>query len=174
MTARIGNWISTSTGAEFYPLDAQLDEIFIQDIAGALSKLCRYGGHCMSFYSVAEHCVLLSRFIKEPYKLTALLHDASEAYLVDIPGPIKPFLTNYTEIEDKLMTAIAEKFNFAYPLPDIVKSLDRNMLKDEMEQNMLHTPEWVAGMFPLGIKLQYWSPEQAETEFLKQFKAVYA
>lgn len=67
MTARVsrGDWMQTYTGRRFYPLDPRPDEIDPEDIAHALSLLCRYGGHVDRFYSVAEHCVLMS----EPWYL---------------------------------------------------------------------------------------------------------
>ena len=166
---RRGNWMQTYSGGEIYPIDPLPEEIDIRDIAGALSKMCRYGGHCLRFYSVAEHCVLLSRKIDEPHKLAALMHDASEAYLVDIPRPIKPFLQNYAEIEDNLMQAIALKFGFQWPMADAIRDIDTRVLADERNQAMAPPPrDWGVGE-PIGITLEFWSPERAESEYLAQF-----
>src|SRR5690606_29748913 len=96
---RKGDWMQTFTGRRFWPLDPRPDEICIEDIAHALSMQCRYAGHCLSFYSVAEHSVLLSQHVAEPFRRWALLHDASEAYLVDVPRPIKGDLSNYRAVE---------------------------------------------------------------------------
>ena len=81
---RIGDWMQTYTGERFWPLDPRIEDIHIRDISMALGKLCRYGGHTIFFYSVAEHSVLVSEYVPEEYALWGLLHDASEAYLSDI------------------------------------------------------------------------------------------
>lgn len=76
MTERIGDWIQTFTGRQFWPLDPQPDHIDIADIAHALAHDCRFGGHCRRFYSVAEHSVLLSRAVAPEFRLAALMHDS--------------------------------------------------------------------------------------------------
>ncbi|MCK1460923.1 phosphohydrolase [Bradyrhizobium sp. 2] len=172
MSAR-GDWIQTATGRQFWPMDPRPHEVYIDDIAHALSLLCRFGGHCLRFYSVAEHCVLLSRIAPAPYKLWALLHDASEAYLVDVPRPLKPFLGGYNEAEDKIMRAIAFRFHLHLGMPDQVKRLDRAILMDERLQNMAEAPiAWSTDCEPLGIDLQFWSPERARAEFLAAFESL--
>jgi hypothetical protein len=164
------NWMQTFSGGAVWPTDIQPDDLKIHDIAHALSKLCRYGGHCLRFYSVAEHSCLIADSAKPEHKLTALLHDASEAFLVDVPRPLKPALLNYKELEDKIMLAIAEKFGVEYPLPREVKELDNRILADEREQNMATPPRpWVDNGAALGVRLEFWSPEKAAFEFLARF-----
>jgi hypothetical protein len=106
---RKGDWIQTFSGGQFWPLDPIADEIHLIDIAAALGKECRYGGHCLRFYSVAEHSVLMYRAarmlvapavpgssIGEP-RARCCFHDASEAYLIDdIRGRLRGCLTGYT------------------------------------------------------------------------------
>ena len=79
-TSRNGDWLQTFTGKAFFPLDPRPEEMDIFDIAHALSNLCRYGGHCNKFYSVAEHSVLVSILCRlyygEQVALQGLLHDA--------------------------------------------------------------------------------------------------
>jgi hypothetical protein len=165
-----GNWLQTCSGIRFFPLDPRPEEIKINDIAGALSKMCRFGGHSKRFYSVAEHCVLMSRAATTPFKRAALLHDASEAYLVDIPRPVKPMLANYSLIEDKIMQTIAFKFGFVWPLQKEVKILDSAILADEQAQVMVPIDHaWDNMQEPLGISLEFWSPDKAEAEFLSQY-----
>lgn len=105
-----GDWIQTYSGRAFYPLAPYPQDVCIEDIAHALSQLCRFGGHCRRFYSVAEHSVLLSRVVVPEFQLWALLHDASEAYLVDVPRPIKKQLPAYVEAERRVMAAICARF----------------------------------------------------------------
>ena len=168
-----GDWIQTAYGRQFWPIDPHPDEVSMDDIAHALSMLCRFGGHCKRFYSVAEHCVLMSRHIAYEYKLWALLHDASEAYLVDVPRPIKPLLNGYLEAESKIMAAVCDKFGMPKEMPDAVKRADKAILNDEMLQNMAPPPvQWSTHGDPLGVTLQFWSPEQAEHEFLRAYAAI--
>lgn len=169
---RVGDWIQTFSGKQVFPLDPTLNVYDLVDIAAALSKLTRYAGHCLRFYSVAEHCVLLlnaarERGITDARVLRAvLLHDASEAYHVDVPRPIKSALTNYVAIEGGLMIEVARTFGFDWPLPAIVKDLDTRILNDEMAQAMAPPPApWRHDGPPVGVTLKFWSPEQAEFEF---------
>lgn len=171
---RIGDWMLTATGGAFYPLDPRPEEIHIEDIAAALSKLCRYGGHTKRFYSVAEHCVLLANAAPDGMHLSALLHDASEAYLSDVIRPIKAHLTNYKTIETELERAIARRFTLPFPLPAEVKALDEAIIADEKAQAVAFPKgkpwaQWTP-VAPLGVTLQFWSPEKAEFEFLAAFR----
>jgi hypothetical protein len=173
--ARKGDWMQTYTGRQYWPADPRPEDVDIRDIAAALSKQTRYGGHCLRFYSVAEHCVLMA------YRLhalgharatcfAALMHDASEAYLVDVPRPIKGRLGGYAEIESLNMTAIAERFSFAWPMPPIVKDFDTRMLLDEQAQNMAPPPaDWRVAGDPIGVTLQFWSPDEAAGAFMQAF-----
>lgn len=168
---RVGDWMQTATGKAFWPLDPRSEEIHIEDIAAALSKLCRYGGHCKRFYSVAEHCVLMACVAPDGFRLSALLHDASEAYLSDVIRPIKRHLSQYTVIEAALESAIATRYGIPYPMPAEVKRLDNAIITDEREQNMVTPPvPWQQNDPPLGVTLQFWSPEKAEFEFLAAFR----
>lgn len=170
MTESRGDWIQTAHGRQFWPIDPRADEVFIDDIAHALSMLCRFGGHCLRFYSVAEHSVLLSRAAAPEHKLWALLHDASEAYLVDVPRPLKPFLAGYKEAEDKIMRAVCERFGLGSDMPKPVKECDGRILFDERTQNMATAPvRWATDAAPIGVLLQYWAPPIARANFLSDF-----
>jgi len=136
----INNKIQTRTGKFIDPLDPDPDMICIEDIAWALMNICRYTGHTNKFYSVAEHSTLVaisiynskSFFATRSLCLTALLHDASEAYLSDISSPVKHRLPDYVKAESRLMSVIADVFGFEYPLPDIVLGADRQILRYEV------------------------------------------
>lgn len=170
---RHGDWIQTYSGRQFWPMDPRPEEIHIEDIAHALSLACRYAGHCERFYSVAEHSVLLARYVAPENALWALLHDATEAYLVDVPRPVKPFLVGYEQAEAALMDAICWRFGLPLGMPSAVKNADRRILTDERQQNMAPAPiPWSTDAEPLGVTLYCWTPRRAEAEFLMAFDVI--
>jgi hypothetical protein len=171
---RIGDWIQTYTGKAVYPMDLRPEDIDIADIAHSLSMQCRFNGHCQQFYSVAEHSVLMARHFvlggMTEYALPALLHDATEAYLTDVPRPVKPFLRGYKEAEQRAWLAIAERFGLAPELSAHVHDADNRILFDEKSQNMgAGEREWSWSMERLGVKLLFWEPDLAEAAFLQMY-----
>lgn len=175
---RTGAWIQTYTGRAVYPMDMRPEDICIEDIAHALSMQCRYSGHCLRFYSVAEHSVLIARWLRQvsdAVALEGLLHDATEAYLADVPRPIKPFLVGYKEAEARAAEAIAQAFDLSMAgHPDIVHEADNRILHDERIQNMATSERgWSLTGVRLGVTLQFWSPERAKAEFLALFEELY-
>ncbi|HYI27587.1 MAG TPA: phosphohydrolase [Bradyrhizobium sp.] len=170
---RRGDWMQTFTGKQFWPLDPRASEIDIVDIAHALSLACRYAGHVRHFYSVAEHCVLLAGWVPPEARLWALLHDASEAYLVDVPRPLKPFLPGYREAEAAVMAVVAQKFGLGPDMPGIVAEGDNRILHDERAQAMRPcVAEWDLPGHGLGVRLNFWSPWTAEEQFLALFETL--
>ena len=165
-----GDWMQTFTGRKFYPLSPQADEIDPVDIAHALSLLCRYGGHVDRFYSVAEHCVLMSHAVSPEHALWALLHDATEAYVVDVPRPLKRSLPEYQVVEEKVMIAIAEKFGLSMPMPTEVKDADNRILLTERNMLMSSTRErWAQeDLVPLPVTINAWLPSQAEYHYTER------
>src|SRR4051812_44303587 len=105
-----GGLIQTYSGKQFFPMRPIGGDIDIEDIAHALSNQCRFSGHCQRFYSVAEHSLRVAELVTPQHKLWALLHDASEAYLVDLPTPIKRTLEEYRNAENRVMKAICRAF----------------------------------------------------------------
>lgn len=168
---RKGDWMQTATGRQFWPIDPRPEEISIIDIAHALSNLCRYAGHCSEFYSVAQHSVLVSRALPRGLRFWGLLHDASEAYLVDIPRPLKPFLTGYHEAEDRVMAAVVHAFRLTpATMPPEVKRVDNAIAADEAAQIMVAPPAaWRLPEPALGIRIRPWSPEAARNAFLADY-----
>ena len=110
--------MNTYSGKKFDPLEMTPDNVFLEDIAHALSLLCRGGGHLKHFYSVGQHSIncaeeARARGWSERMQLACLLHDASEAYISDIIRPVKIHLSNYLEIEGKIMGQIWKRFGLA-------------------------------------------------------------
>jgi len=183
-TERYGNWLQTYTGIPFYPLDPRPEDINIEDIAHALSNVCRYGGHCTQFISVAQHSCIVSKLVPKGMEMWGLLHDASEAYLVDIPRPLKEYLGNYYAIEKECMSAVAVKFNLQLPIPEEVKLADDAALKIERELFMLKTNKavwfiddmhvdlpWYAGNL-MDISIRPQKPPRAEIMFLERYERI--
>lgn len=191
------SWMQTYTGRRWIPTHPEADAIRIEDIAHANSLQCRYAGHCLRFFSVAEHQILMARKATK-HKRECLMHDSTEAYLVDVPRGVKTMLTGYKEIEDQYARMIASKFGLLYPWPEEVHELDARILLDERAQNMPpyymdfgpfaggkkpngrsiaagyercneELDGWPFDLEPLGVKLEFWTPEQAEYEYLKLF-----
>jgi len=159
-----GDCIRTFTGKYVNVFDPDPNTLVIEDIAHALSMQCRFGGHLPYFYSVAQHCVTCSTATEaeapDPnLAFTALMHDSSEAYLLDIPRPIKLKLANYKEIEDKLMKALSLKFGFTYPLPEMVHTIDNVAIVSEWNAIMLPTEKLVHGL----------SNSEARNRFLERY-----
>ncbi len=151
--------IRTFTGLDMDVFNPTMSMICIEDIAHALANQCRFGGHLPKFFSVAQHCCLCASMVPDEYKLETLLHDASEAYLLDIPTPIKKGLTNYYKIEHNLMAVIAKKFGFEWPINKVVKEVDESALQFEWEFLMMEQPT--------KIPFECWSPVKAERLFLE-------
>jgi hypothetical protein len=171
------SFMQTFTGRKFWPMEPLPGDIDIRDIAHALANTCRYAGHCLVFYSVAEHSVLMSEKASPKNRLAALLHDAAEAYLCDVPSPLKPYLTNYQAIEQRLNECVAERFGIPFPFPDEIHALDSAILADERAQLMapmtdVENKEWGAPLPPLGVEFPKWPPAIAERQFLRAFHAL--
>lgn len=169
---RNGDWMQTFTGRAFWPLDARPEEIDPDDIAHALGMLCRYGGHVSDFYSVAEHCVLMSWAVSEENALWALLHDSTEAYMCDLVRPLKRSMPAYAAAERDLMFVICERFGLDWHEPEEVKLADNRILQDERAALMTAAPlPWhsVENVEPLGVDVRCWTPPQATEAWINRF-----
>lgn len=158
-------------------LDPDPDDIELEDIAHALSNLCRFNGHSRTFYSVAQHSVLVSKLVPEKDALAGLMHDAGEAYFGDMSSPLKRILDSPTFVaaEDLIQSRIAEKFGYEYPFSAQVKDADLNALfLERRDLTSQRLPLWEKP-FWLGIgasKIIGMPPEWCELNFLKRFEAL--
>lgn len=159
------------SGKPFYPLGAKESEIYIKDIAHALSNICRYNGHCNTFYSVAQHCVILSYLLKGDDKFTALMHDATEAYLGDMIRPLKLIDDSFNKNEDNLWKVIARRFVLPNSLSETLKYEDTRICFTERRDLLNHTGEcsWGKEMLPHEFKINTWPPKKAKRIFLRRF-----
>jgi hypothetical protein len=161
------NQITTATGLNVNPLDLRPEDIDIRDIAHSLSLTCRFNGHCRVFYSVAEHSVLVSMLCPPEFAIIALLHDAAEAYLGDIPSPVKPVLEEFKKAEKTAEDIIAIKFGVPFLMCDEVKLADRAALEIEKGRLLPGFPR-VEGH----ELIQYLSPAKARKAFLQRFEGL--
>ena len=176
-------WIITYTGKKFYLLTPTAEMVDIEDIAHALSQLCRWTGHTRYHYSVAQHSWYASYLVAREFALSTLLHDASEAYLGDMNRPLKHFTSAgpaYMEIEGNVENVIFTKFGLPYPLPEAVKAADTQMLYAEKSQLMKVTEatkyearKWGRDETEAAITIERWTPRRAKKMFLKRFKELY-
>jgi len=168
-----GDWIQTYTGIKFHPLDPQVQDIDINDIAHSLSNKCRYSGHCKKFYSVAEHSVYVSQYVARESALWGLLHDAGEAYLADVPRPIKPYLVGFSDLEATVMRVICQRFQIEAEEPEEVSRVDASMLADEMPVLMgKPAAPWDLPYPPLGVRIRCLAPEDAKNLFMQRFSEI--
>jgi hypothetical protein len=175
MTQRTGDWLSTASGRKFWPLDPRADEVHLGDIASALSKACRFGGHCAWHYSVAQHSVYVSHRVPQEYALIGLLHDATEAYCADVPRPLKKHLVGYAEIESRIWLAVAERFGLPVQIPEEVHEADDAVLVAEMQQLLVRDPDWkLPDVRPADLLVSMWTPDQARAAFERRFRELSA
>lgn len=160
--------IALYSGGTIDPLAPKASEIMIADIGHSLSMMCRYGGHTDVFYSVAEHCWHMSFIVPAEDALWALLHDAPEAYLADVTRPLKRQLPDWHIYEDRIMSAVCDRFGLDPEMPATVKMADDAMIP--LEWNLLmcnHPPMKITKDLP--VKIRYADPRTARQMFLERF-----
>lgn len=165
------NQIRVFTGRLLDPLSPNPEDIDIRDIAHALARMPRFAGHTHRFYSVAEHCLRCLQLVesKERYGLEVLLHDASEAYLMDIPKPIKHRLPDYIHAEKKLENSI----DIAFGLNSLfykkkIKEIDEIVLQEELVYLFEDMGVWMPSWYNVERKMQH-----VEDMFLEKFQKLW-
>jgi hypothetical protein len=156
--------ILTWTGASVDPLDLHPDDIDIDDIAHALSMLCRFNGHCAKFYSVAEHSVLVSQLCPPEYAMAGLLHDATEAYIADVPRPLKAQLPDYVIAENRASLAIASRFGLSEIFPEAIRQADDAALEIEMSAILVSR-----ATASINSDIRCLLPDEAKALFMERF-----
>lgn len=146
-------WILTHSGRKFWPLDPNPDDVCIEDIAHALARTCRFGGHCEPSYSVAQHSVLVSHICRKRDALWGLMHDAAEALsgFGDVAKPVKDNIMlvisatdemlSVGELETRILRVIATALDIPWPPPDL-KGPDQVALMLERNSMMPEHPDW--------------------------------
>ncbi len=154
----INEWFETYTGLQFQPFAPKPEQISLMDIAHSLSNICRYNGHCKHFFSVAQHSLNCAEFAKnngydKRMQLWSLFHDAAEAYISDLPGPIKRHMPEFNKLEENIQRVIYEALKI--PSPDsekhewIINRIDQIMLITEGSKlGYISFQEWIPYLSP--------------------------
>jgi hypothetical protein len=180
-------YIQTFSGKPFWPLAPDPDDVRIEDIAHALSLLCRFTGHVRELYTVGDHSLRVAECVEQGATtigytrlavLTmthqALLHDASEAYLHDIARPVKhtPAMTEYRVVEARVQVAVFDRFELPPAEHALVKSYDRVLLRTE-QRDLMPPPiegEDRSDAVPLTTKIVPRPPKEVEALFLARHR----
>lgn len=171
------SWIQSVSGKQVSLTDPYASMINIDDIAHALSMLCRFNGHGTRFYSVAEHSVHVSNEVTPDLALAGLLHDAAEAYLGDVPSPLKGHLADFKMFEERMEKVIAEAFGIRFEefkSPEL-KRADIQLLVDEKSVLMVPEPKPWPTDAPSPKKpdrIKAWNPSEAREAFLNRYHAL--
>jgi uncharacterized protein len=181
--------MDTASGVRLDLDDPRPKDIRIEDVAGGLSRVCRMGAQAREFYSVAQHALLVCRLVEESGRadlaLVALHHDSHEAYLCDVPKPLKRKISAATDAYDAtcdaLDAAIAGAFGFSWPEASSadraeIKLADRKALSMEATRLLpdggeaLRRDHGFAGREFEGLPAldAPLSPAEAEESFLKR------
>ena len=169
------NYTSTNSGRKFHFTDPQPEDICIEDIAVALSKLARFNGHTDVFYSVAEHSILVSYLVPPEHALSGLMHDAAEAYIGDMASPIKnlPEMAYFRELEEKIHSVICSTLGVPQGIPDEVKLADRKAVDVEGGLFWDTPPEWaskVKEQTRCDVRARNHTPQDLADAFLLRWK----
>jgi 5'-deoxynucleotidase YfbR-like HD superfamily hydrolase len=178
-----GPYLQTVSGRWVNPFDPDPAQLDPGDIARALANQCRFGGHCRVFYSVAQHSVIVSELVEQrggdvEDVFAALMHDATEAYLGDMPHPLKhrsALGAEFKAAEDHLEQVILDRFSIKADVPEI-KRADRALLATErraFSEETWHWPE-LEGVEPLDLALPAWPPDEAARAFAQRYAELQA
>lgn len=173
MVNNLKGWIKCHSGTKIDIFKPKQDQILIEDISHALSRLCRFNGHVKNYYCVAQHSVFVSKIVDQKWALEALMHDCAEAFLGDICTPLKKHLLKYYEYEEVMERAIARKFGLSRCKECLkqVKLADQLALVTEA-RDLLQNEDSLctyAPVDPLPITVKPWGIEKSKREFLKRF-----
>lgn len=174
--AKDDQWIGLLSGARMNYNKPEESDVTLDDLASALSNICRFSGHLPCFYSVAQHLVNTSRIVPAELAFDALMHDTAEAFTNDLPTPLKWSLPIFKELETRIEAAMAQKFGFNFPYDPAVKLADTQMLL--LEKNYVKMDDRVWPYYE-DIKFEHlrdlvdlkpWQPVRAKREFLERFE----
>lgn len=172
------NWIGLLSGAKMDYDNPEESDVTLDDLASALSNICRFSGHLPCFYSVAQHLVNTSRIVPVEFAYDALMHDTAEAFTNDLPTPLKWSRPEFKDLEIRIESAMGKRFEFTYPYPAEVKLADTQMLlleKKYVKEDYRPWPNYLEldleteAELINKIELKPWQPVRAKREFLERY-----
>lgn len=172
------SYITTYTGKHFDPANPDLSQVDIKDIAHALSLICRGNGHVRTFFSVGQHCInaakeASARGYSNRVILASLLHDAGEAYMSDVPRPLKAIMPEYVQTEEQLLSLIYEKF-FGSPLTEeetaLVKRIDDDLLYYDLKELLNECSDGAEPELQIELNYDFVPFEQVEEIYLRLYE----
>ena len=169
------SYITTHTGKHFDPMNPDMTQADIRDIAHALSMICRGNGHVKTFFSVGQHCInaakeAIARRCSRRVILACLLHDAAEAYLSDVPRPLKSSMPQYIQIEEHLLQLIYEKYLGSTLTPEeqyLVKSIDNALLYYDLKELLNECSVDCPPALRIDLNYEFVSFSQVENAYLE-------
>lgn len=169
--------ITTYSGEHFFPARPDADRIHIEDIAHALSLICRGNGQVQTFFSVGQHCINCAleaeaRGYSGRMALACLLHDASESYMSDVPRPFKKYLKEYIALENRLLDVIYQKYLGSTLTSDeqkILKQIDDDMLYFDLRDLLREPTDAPEPEMKIKISHRVRPFEEVERQYLELF-----
>lgn len=153
-------------------LKPQASQIDIRDIGHSLSRICRYNGHTIQPYYVAQHLCICYDVALQQHKRAAFGHDFAEYAACDIPSPLKALLPQYVEIEGRLEQVVARKYRLTYPWPAAVKEIDMRVLVTEI-RDLTHRKDWKDyPVQPYDFTIVSWDSAKCYREFMRRARAL--
>lgn len=177
-TDDLGPWAQVYSGAKYYPLNPRAEDILLDDIIHHLSRIGRYNGGTASKrpYTVAQHSVYVMEDVRHRGGTSeecfcGLMHDATEAYMGDLIRPLKRLIPDFERLEEKLFSAIAEKFGMAPEIPEIVRRADNAVLMAEKRRLVPNADPWSIEEPPASwiTTFNVWDAKRAEKAFRESF-----
>jgi len=173
------SYITTYTGKHFDPTDPDMSLVDIRDIAHALSMTCRGNGHVRTFFSVGQHCLWCAREAQargydRRVVLACLLHDVSEAYMSDVPRPLKHMLPEYVAAEERLLEKIYKKYlgsELTAEEAALVKAVDDDVLYFDLKELLHETMDREVPQMKIPPDYRVVPFSQVEEEFVVMFEA---
>lgn len=163
--------ISLLSGGYFDFVEIEQSKFSIDDIANNLSKICRFTGSVDKFYSVGQHCVIVSHVVPPEHALAGLMHDASEAFMSDLNSPLKALMKTYKTLEKKVEKEIFTRQGLSFPMHPSIKLADMAVFLAENKQlRGIDSCGWYEDITPYAKKIVPWTPDRAKREFLKRYE----
>jgi hypothetical protein len=171
-------WVLTASGRRFDLLAPRAADVDAQDVAHALARLGRFGGHARALWSVAQHSVLVSRLVPRRLALAGLLHDAAEAYVGDMTAPVRSLVPGHARLEARVLRAVAARFGVPLAAFDdpLVREADARARLAERDALLPPSPipwaEDLAGLRPARVAIVPLPPPRAEAAFLARLRGL--